>query len=77
MEVVRFVLAGYLILFQDLRLMYNDLVEATRSVSVSVFFLLELIAAVGTLFNPVARVEAVQAMMLLAAFGENGWLPGG
>jgi hypothetical protein len=47
----------------------------------------ELIIAVGTLFNPVARVEAVQAMsesppdtadaVLLAAFSENGWLPGG
>jgi hypothetical protein len=59
--------------------------------------------AVGTLFNPVARIEAVQAMsesashlpalpphrsgvvekgradvvVLLAAFSENGWLPGG
>ncbi|KAL7424072.1 hypothetical protein Q5752_001657 [Cryptotrichosporon argae] len=33
--------------------------------------------AVGTLFNPVPRIEAVQAMILLAAFSENGWLPGG
>jgi len=45
---------------------------------------------VGTLFNPVARVEAVQAMsksaacchksltlVLLAAFSDSGWLPGG
>lgn len=47
-----------------------------------------LIAAVGTLFNPVARIEAVQGMSrstlahllrlaLLAAFSEAGWLPGG
>ncbi len=33
--------------------------------------------AIGTMFTPVARVEAVQAMVLLAAFNDNGWLPGG
>lgn len=33
--------------------------------------------AQGTMFNPVARVEAVQAMSTLAAFSGNGWLPGG
>lgn len=33
--------------------------------------------AVGTMFSPVARIEAVQAMILLAAFSEAGWLPGG
>ncbi|CAK9787310.1 hypothetical protein CC85DRAFT_272355 [Cutaneotrichosporon oleaginosum] len=33
--------------------------------------------AQGTMFNPVARVEAVQAMSILAAFSDNGWLPGG
>ena len=44
--------------------------------------------AVGTLFNPVSRVEAVQAMSklasewaltaaLLAAFSDSGWLSGG
>lgn len=33
--------------------------------------------ASGTMFNPVARVEAVQAMSILAAFSDNGWLPGG
>lgn len=37
----------------------------------------ELTLAVGTLFNPVARIEAIQAMTLLASFSENGWLPGG
>jgi Na+/alanine symporter len=37
----------------------------------------ELTSAVGTLFNPVARIEAIQAMTLLASFSENGWLPGG
>ena len=31
----------------------------------------------GTMFNPVARIEAVQAMNILAAFSDNGWLPGG
>ncbi len=29
------------------------------------------------MFHPVARVEAVQAMSILAAFSDNGWLPGG
>ncbi|BEJ14452.1 hypothetical protein CspHIS471_0402190 [Cutaneotrichosporon sp. HIS471] len=33
--------------------------------------------AQGTMFNPVARVEAVQAMSILAAFSDNGWLAGG
>jgi hypothetical protein len=33
--------------------------------------------AIGTMFTPVARVEAVQAMVLLSAFNDNGWLPGG
>ncbi|KAL1406859.1 hypothetical protein Q8F55_006268 [Vanrija albida] len=33
--------------------------------------------AMGTMFNPVARIEAVQAMSILAAFSDNGWLPGG
>lgn len=33
--------------------------------------------ATDTMFNPVARVEAVQAMTILSAFSDNGWLPGG
>ncbi|WWD15975.1 hypothetical protein CI109_100399 [Kwoniella shandongensis] len=33
--------------------------------------------AVGTLFHPVNRIEAVQGMILLAAFKDGGWLPGG
>ncbi|ODO03333.1 hypothetical protein L198_02178 [Cryptococcus wingfieldii CBS 7118] len=33
--------------------------------------------AKGTLFNPVHRIEAVQGMLLLSAFQDNGWLPGG
>ncbi|ADV20422.1 Hypothetical protein CGB_B4500C [Cryptococcus gattii WM276] len=33
--------------------------------------------AKGTLFHPVHRVEAVQSMVLLSAFQDNGWLPGG
>lgn len=33
--------------------------------------------ATDTMFNPVARVEAVQAMAILSAFSDNGWLPGG
>ncbi len=33
--------------------------------------------AIGTMFTPVARVEAVQAMTLLAAYNDNGWLPSG
>lgn len=33
--------------------------------------------AQNTMFNPVARVEAVQAMSTLAGFSDNGWLPGG
>ncbi|WWC89988.1 uncharacterized protein L201_004918 [Kwoniella dendrophila CBS 6074] len=33
--------------------------------------------AVNTLFHPVHRVEAVQGMILLSAFRDSGWLPGG
>lgn len=33
--------------------------------------------AIGTVFAAVARVEAVQAMCLISAFNENGWLPSG
>ncbi|KAK8869752.1 hypothetical protein IAR55_000320 [Kwoniella newhampshirensis] len=33
--------------------------------------------AVETLFHPVQRIEAVQGMILLAAFQDGGWLPGG
>ncbi|WVQ71655.1 hypothetical protein IAR50_001195 [Cryptococcus sp. DSM 104548] len=33
--------------------------------------------AKGTLFNPVHRIEAVQSMLILSAFQDNGWLPGG
>ncbi|WVQ78323.1 hypothetical protein IAT38_000408 [Cryptococcus sp. DSM 104549] len=33
--------------------------------------------AVGTMFHPVHRIEAVQSMILLSAFQDNGWLPGG
>jgi len=31
----------------------------------------------GTMWTPVARIEAVQAMLVLAAFSQNGWLPSG
>ncbi|EIN14059.1 hypothetical protein PUNSTDRAFT_80092, partial [Punctularia strigosozonata HHB-11173 SS5] len=31
----------------------------------------------ATLFSPVTRQEAVQAMILVAGWSENGWLPGG
>ncbi len=30
-----------------------------------------------TLFTPVARQEAVQAMVLVSGWSSNGWLPGG
>jgi hypothetical protein len=33
--------------------------------------------ALGTLFNPVTRIEAVQSMIVLAAFSDQGWLPTG
>ncbi|WVN85319.1 uncharacterized protein L203_100464 [Cryptococcus depauperatus CBS 7841] len=33
--------------------------------------------AKGTLFNPVHRIEAIQGMILISAFQDNGWLPGG
>nr|XP_019042265.1 hypothetical protein I302_08866 [Kwoniella bestiolae CBS 10118]OCF21195.1 hypothetical protein I302_08866 [Kwoniella bestiolae CBS 10118] len=33
--------------------------------------------AVNTLFHPVQRIEAVQSMILLSAFRDSGWLPGG
>ncbi|OWZ63172.1 hypothetical protein AYX14_03309 [Cryptococcus neoformans] len=33
--------------------------------------------AKGTLFHPVHRIEAVQSMILVSAFQDNGWLPGG
>lgn len=31
----------------------------------------------GTMWTPVARIEAVQASLILAAFSQNGWLPSG
>lgn len=31
----------------------------------------------GTMWTPVARIEAVQATLVLAAFSQNGWLPSG
>lgn len=31
----------------------------------------------NTMFNPVARIEAVQAVVTLGAFSDNAWLPGG
>lgn len=31
----------------------------------------------GTLFSPVSRIEAVQAMILVSGWSENGWLSGG
>ncbi|OCF71780.1 hypothetical protein I204_07843 [Kwoniella mangroviensis CBS 8886] len=33
--------------------------------------------AVNTLFHSVQRIEAVQSMILLAAYRDSGWLPGG
>ncbi|WWC61081.1 uncharacterized protein I303_103659 [Kwoniella dejecticola CBS 10117] len=33
--------------------------------------------AVNTLFHPVQRIEAVQSMILLSAYRDSGWLPGG
>lgn len=31
----------------------------------------------GTMWTPVARIEAVQATLVLAGFSQNGWLPSG
>ncbi len=31
----------------------------------------------GTLFTPISRIEAVQAMTTLAVFGDTSWRPGG
>jgi hypothetical protein len=31
----------------------------------------------SSLFGPILRMEAVQGMLLLAAWSPNGWLPGG
>jgi hypothetical protein len=31
----------------------------------------------GTMWAPVARIEAVQASLVLAAFSQNGWMPSG
>ncbi|CAD6587362.1 MAG: hypothetical protein TREMPRED_004729 [Tremellales sp. Tagirdzhanova-0007] len=31
----------------------------------------------GTLFTPLARIEAVQAMVILSSFGDTSWRPGG
>ncbi len=31
--------------------------------------------AISTLFTPVCRIEAVQAMILIAAFNDTGWVP--
>ncbi|KAJ9102354.1 hypothetical protein QFC21_002754 [Naganishia friedmannii] len=33
--------------------------------------------ALGTMFTPVTRIEAVQSMIVLAAFSDQGWLPTG
>ena len=33
--------------------------------------------SLGTIYHPINRVEAVQAMLLLAAFNDDGWLIGG